>query len=222
MGGRLEYKLRAKIEQNEEEVKNGSDFGPMATDWMFSTLHAKHYEPSGRAIARVTTQLNELNKVIWEELGIGVRTPEGAWDWIGRKRRELQSLGGELTSREVSGYFRGDIIVKTHTLSNIIAHHCLSIDFTNKVGNGEAGTFHDVFALFLSKIAAFSDTEEPVVKFGLSDVYDSAKNKLGNYRQMATRIKRGVTLDAIMSVAGKFPRRGKEGKGRKESKGMRM
>ena len=97
----MKYKLRAKIEQNEEAIKNGSEFEPVATEWMFPTLKSKRYEPSGQPIARIANQLGDLNKVIWRELGIGIRTPEGAWDWIGRKRRELKSLGSELTNREV-------------------------------------------------------------------------------------------------------------------------
>ena len=95
------------------------------------------------------------------EFGIGVRTPEGVWDWIGRKRRELKGVGRELTSREVFDYFRGATIVKDRTLNNIIVQHCLSIDFISKAGNSEEETFHDDFALFLSKIDEFSDTDAP-------------------------------------------------------------
>ena len=97
--GRLKYKLRAKIEQNEEAIKNGSEFEPIAAEWMFATLKSKHYAPSGQPIARITNQLIELGKVIRKELGIGIRTPEGVWDWIGRKRGELGRLGSDLTNR---------------------------------------------------------------------------------------------------------------------------
>ena len=61
----MKYKLRAKVEQTAEAIKNGSDFESVTTEWMFSTLKARHYEPSGQPITRITTQLNELNKVIW-------------------------------------------------------------------------------------------------------------------------------------------------------------
>ena len=130
----MEYKLRAKIEQNEEEIKTWGDFEPIAAGWMFPTLKAKRYEPSVQPITRITNQLNDLNRVIWKELGLGIRTPDGVWDWIGRKRGELESLGSELANREVFGYFRGANIVKNHMLNNIIVQHCLSVDFINKVG----------------------------------------------------------------------------------------
>ena len=95
----MKYKLRAEIEQNEEAIKNGGEFEPIATEWLFSTLKSKHYEPSGQPITRIANKLNDLNRVVWKELGIGIGAPEGLWDWIGRKRRELESLGSELGSR---------------------------------------------------------------------------------------------------------------------------
>ena len=73
----MEYKLRAKIEQNEEEIKTWGDFEPIAAGWMFPTLKAKRYEPSVQPITRITNQLNDLNRVIWKELWLGIRTPEG-------------------------------------------------------------------------------------------------------------------------------------------------
>ena len=115
---------------------------------MFSTLESKRCAPSGRPITRITNQLNDLNRVIWKELGIGIRTPEGVWDWIGRKRRELKSLGRELASRGVFGYFRGASIAKKHTLDNIIAKRCLSIDCFSKVESSEAEVSQDEFAFF--------------------------------------------------------------------------
>ena len=125
---------------------------------MFSTLNVKRREPSGQPITRITTQLNVLNTIIWKELEKGVRTPEGAWGWIGRKRRELEDLGRELANREVFDYFRGAAIVRNHTLSNIIVQHCLCVDFISKVENSEAGIPHDEFSLFLGKIDEFLDT----------------------------------------------------------------
>ena len=80
--------------------------------------------------------------------------------------------------------------MKNRTLNNIIERRCLSIDFTNKVGSSEAEVFHGEFALSLSKIDEFLDTETPGEQFGLSDVY-GAKNELGKYRKMATWAKWG-------------------------------
>ena len=159
-GGRLHYKLRDKVEQNEEEIKNGIVYEPITTEWMFSALKVKHREPSGKPITRITNQLEELNVIIWNELEKGVKTPEGVCDWVGRKKkRELKGLGTELANREVFDYFSGAALVKNHTLNNIIIQHCLSIDFINKIENSDAETFHDEFALFLSKIDEFLDTE---------------------------------------------------------------
>ena len=78
---------------------------------MFATLKARRYEPAGQPITRITNQLGNLNDVIWKELGLGVRTPGGVWGWLGRKRRELKSLGRILTNREMFDYFRGSNIV---------------------------------------------------------------------------------------------------------------
>ena len=88
-GGRLKYKLRAKVEQNEEEIKNGSVFESITTEWMFSTLKARHYEPSGQPITRITTKLNELNKVIWR---IGDRS-KNARRGLGLDRKEKKGVG---------------------------------------------------------------------------------------------------------------------------------
>ena len=112
-----------------------------------SILKAKHREPSGKPIARITNQLKELN-IIWKELENGVRAREGVWDWIGRKGSELKGLCRELASREVFDYFRGAALVKNHTLNNIIVQHFLSIDFINKIENIDAETFHGGFPLF--------------------------------------------------------------------------
>ena len=172
----MKYKLRAKIEQNGEAIKNGGEFEPIATDWMFRTSKSNHDEPPGQPITRIANRLNDLNRVIWTELGIGIRTPEGVCGWIGGERRESESLGIELEIRGVLDYFRGACIVKNHALNNIIVQHSLPIDFTNKVESIEADDIQDEFALFLSKIGEYSDTETPGKQVGLSDVYDSTKS----------------------------------------------
>ena len=83
----MKYKLKAKVEENEEAVNSGVEFEPITAEWMFIILKARHYEPAGQPITRIANQLNNLNDVIWKELGPAVRTPEGFWDWLGRKRR---------------------------------------------------------------------------------------------------------------------------------------
>ena len=113
-------------------------FEPITTERMFSTLKVKRREPSGQPITKITTQLDELDIIIWKELGKGVRTPEGVRGWVGRKRRELEAWVRELAIRDVLDYFRGEAIVRNHTPNNIIVQHCISIDFISKVGNSEA------------------------------------------------------------------------------------
>ena len=81
----MKYKLKAKIEVNEETIRRWDDSEPIAAEWMFSTLRARHYEPAGQPITRITGQLNDLNNIIWKELGLGIRTPGGVCDWLGRK-----------------------------------------------------------------------------------------------------------------------------------------
>ena len=135
-------------------MKNGGEFEPITDEWLFSTLKARHYEPAGKPITRIPSQLGDLNNVIWKELGSGVRTPGVVWGWLGRKRRDLGSLGRILTNREMFGYFRGDI-VKNHKLNNVIAHHCLSIEFVRRVESSEPEDFQDEFAIGLRRIDEF-------------------------------------------------------------------
>ena len=73
----MKYKLKAKVGENEEAIKNGNEFEPITTEWMFSALNARRYEPAGKPITRITNQLSELNTAIWKELALGIRTPEG-------------------------------------------------------------------------------------------------------------------------------------------------
>ena len=98
---------------------------------------------------------------------------------LGRKRRELKSLGRILTNREAFGYFRGDI-AKNHKLHNVISHHCLPIEFVKKVGYSEPEVSQDEFASGLRRIDEFLNTESPDKQFGTSDVYDATKTNWGN------------------------------------------
>ena len=96
-----------KVEENEEAINNGVEFGPITSEWALSILKTRNYEPAGQPITRITNQLCNLNGVIWKELGLGVRTPEGVWDWLGRKGMGLGNLGRILTNREMSDHFTG-------------------------------------------------------------------------------------------------------------------
>ena len=70
-------------------------------------------------------------------------------------------MGKILTNREMFGYFRGSNIVKNHTINNVIAHHCLSVDFIKKVDYSDPEVFQDEFDMFLRTIDEFLDTETP-------------------------------------------------------------
>ena len=123
---------------------------------------------------------------------------------MGGVRREQKSSGRELAIREVFDYFRGASIVENHTIDNVILQRCLSIDFVKKVGSIDDEAPHDEFRIFLSKIDEFPDTETPGGQFGISDVYDATKNKLGEYRKRTTRIKEG-RLEGGRQCLGEFP-----------------
>ena len=63
-GVHLEYKLKVKVEENEEAVNNGVYFEPITSEWAFAILKTRHYEPAGQPITRITNQLGNLNGVI--------------------------------------------------------------------------------------------------------------------------------------------------------------
>ena len=52
--------------------------------------------------------------------------------------------------------------------------------FHQQGGEQRGRGFQDEFALFISKIDDFLDTETPGKQFGLSDVYDATKTNWGN------------------------------------------
>ena len=106
-GGHLKYTTRSKVGENEEALNNGVVSEPITSDRMFNILKARHPEPAGHPVMRIANQLNNLNGSIWNELGVGVRTPGGVWDWLGRNGRELRNVGRFLTNREMFDYFRG-------------------------------------------------------------------------------------------------------------------
>ena len=99
--GHLRHKLKIKVGGNEEAIKNRAVSELIDLEWMFKILKDRHQEPAGRPISRVAKQLNAPDTVIESELGIGVRTPGGVWDWLGWERSELKNLGRDLTNRDV-------------------------------------------------------------------------------------------------------------------------
>ena len=130
----MKYKLRAKIGQNEEEIKNASEFESIATEWMFPTLKSKRCEPPGQPITKIANQSTDSNRVIWKELEIGIRTPEGVWDWIGGVEENWEVWVANWQPGGFFGYFRGAGIAKNHAIDNVIAQRCLPLDFIGKLG----------------------------------------------------------------------------------------
>ena len=81
------------MEQNDGLLEKGKEFEPIGCDWMLGILKDKFQERPGEAVTKLTAQLEDINQVIYRELDEGVQDPEGAWDWLSKKRGDLQSLG---------------------------------------------------------------------------------------------------------------------------------
>ena len=78
---------------------------------------------------------------------------------VRKEKGELETSGRILTNRAMFDYFRGSNIVKNHTLNNVIAQNCPSVDFIKKVDYSEPDVFQDEFDRFLRAINEFLDTE---------------------------------------------------------------
>ena len=133
-----------------------------------------------------------------------MRTPEGVWDWTGKKRGELKSSGRYLTNREMFDYFRDSNIVKTHKLRTVIENHFLAMEFIKQLAPCESGDFQDDFGKFLMAIGEYLNTDAPGGRFSKSDVYDNAKLNLANDAR------------AIPGSRGKSNDRGEKGKWEEE------
>ena len=130
----MAYKLKASVEENEEAVKNGGEFGPITAERAFSTLRDRRYEPAGKPITRITGLLGDLNTVIWREIGLGERTPQWMRGLVREERIESERLGRDLANHEMFDYFRVANIVGNRKINKVIVRHCLSVDFIKKVG----------------------------------------------------------------------------------------
>ena len=85
-------------------------------------------EPGGAPIVRIAGGLNGMAKIIYRELGLGVRNPEGVWDWLGKKRSDLKVTSRNLTNREVYNYFKDYIVLKSHKLGDVVGPHFISLE----------------------------------------------------------------------------------------------
>ena len=142
----LKRHLGKKVEKNEKLMLENKEFEKIGFDWMFTLLKEKFEESQAQGIIKLSAQLGEMNQVIYQELGEGIRDPEGAWDWLSKKRGDLQSLGRNLTNREMFDYFTKCKIAMECEYVNVIKRHCFSIEFFGDLENQGRGNFQEKFA----------------------------------------------------------------------------
>ena len=99
------HNMKSESDENEEAIKNGGEYEHIGYEWMFEVLKSRYHEPDGRHVVRIIKQLSEMETLLIRELGVGVRNPEGACGWVGKKRMELKSLRMFLTNRAMFNYF---------------------------------------------------------------------------------------------------------------------
>ena len=69
--GHTKHKLKIKVGGNEDDIGNMVAFGPIDIEWAFGIFKARHQEPAGNPISRISKQLNAPGTVIERELGVG-------------------------------------------------------------------------------------------------------------------------------------------------------
>ena len=108
---------------------------------------SKYQEQEGVPIVRIMGQLSSIDRAIYNELGRGVRNPEGNWGWLATKRNDLEALCGNLTNREIYSYIEGCIIVKNHKWADVIKRPCLTVDFMGDLEETVSDTTHGGFSI---------------------------------------------------------------------------
>ena len=119
-GGFSKFNFREKMEENEKLLAEEESYEKIGYDWMFRILKDKYKEKPGESIKRLTSQLENANQVIYQELEEGVQDPEGVWCWLSKKRDDLNNLGRNLTNREIYDCFTKCKIVTDYGLFNVI------------------------------------------------------------------------------------------------------
>ena len=102
-------------------------------------------------------QLEGINQVIYLELEEGAQDPEGAWGWLSKKRDDLQSLGRELTNREIYDYFIKCKVVLDYRFFSVIRTHFLTADFVNDLEELEWEFPQKKFASHLSILGEYGE-----------------------------------------------------------------
>ena len=98
--GLLKHKVKSKVAENGKAILKGDTMQSVMSGCS-KFLRTKYREPEGAPVDRIMKQLGDIAEVIYRELEVGVRNPEGACDWLGKKRRALRTSGMFLTDREM-------------------------------------------------------------------------------------------------------------------------
>ena len=136
----LKRQLGKKVEKSEKLMLGNKEFERIGFDWMFTLLKEKFEETQAQGIIKLSAQLGEMNQVVYQELDECIRDPEGVWDWLSKKRDDLQSLGRNLTNREMFDYFTKCKIAMECEYVNVIKRHCYSIDFLMTLRSKDGAT----------------------------------------------------------------------------------
>ena len=158
-GGFLKHKAVPAIEANGKSILRGGSYDPFGYEWMCRILKAEYQEPEGAPIVRLTKQLGGVEKAITRELEVGVRNPEGGWDWIGKKRRGLKSRCSNLASREMCMYFKDCSISKSRKSREVIERHCLSLEFVEERKKPDAEKFKEKAPNYIRTIGEHLNSE---------------------------------------------------------------
>ena len=149
----------------------------------------KYRAQEGAPIVRSAKQLGDIWKVIYRELELGARNPEGVWDWIGKKRRYHKSLGRLITNRAMYIYIKECIVAKSRKLREVIEKHCLFLELVAELKEPDDGAFREKFPNYPGTTAEHLNSECIEKQLGQSDVYDSTKVILNIYRIPGARAK---------------------------------
>ena len=120
----LKRHLGKIVEKNEKLMLGNKEFEKIGYGWMFTLSKEKFEETQAQGIIKLSAQLDEMNQAIYQELDEGIRDPEGVWDWLSKKRDDLQSLGRNLTNREMFDYFTKCKIAMECEYVNVIQRRC--------------------------------------------------------------------------------------------------
>ena len=175
----LGHKLKPKVDENEEALKNGVDFEHIDFEWMCEFCKSWYQEPAGAHIANRETVGRVRENYVSRIMGMGVISGRCLGS-VGKQRRELKRLGRYLANRGRFDYFREADIAKAHKLHAVIGRHCMAMEFIKHSEEGGSGDPQDDFGKFLRAIDEYLDPDAPGRRFGKSGVYDNAKLNLAN------------------------------------------